>query len=268
MAVPHLRASQNENEHLAGATRVLQDERPGDRLEADADTRALTAVKGGGLGPVDAGAARSLQRMAGNGAFTAALSVQREEGSEFASMDGSSVHDAVGKGGEPLPQNVATKVEAATGADVSAMRVVRDDASTTATNSAAYTSGNKIVVPSTFDFSSPKGEETGIHETLHGLQQSRGAVAGTSVEGGVSVSSPDDAFEQEASKGAVDIQAGRPVDAPLAGVSGATSAQRMAQRQAVVAQRNAAPDEELAAQQVRLQRMDAEPEEKKDEEGE
>jgi hypothetical protein len=117
----------------------------------------------------------------------------------------------------------------------------------------AYTGGRVVVVRN--DRWSPgtdKGKETIAHELTHDVQQRAGPVAGTSTGDGISVSSPSDSFERAAEKNATRAMAS-PAPATTTSSSGGASAQLHGDDdvQRLVAQREAAPEDEEEAQMQR-----------------
>jgi hypothetical protein len=143
--------------------------------------------------PAGAPLVTMLQRTVGN-RVTAQL---------LAEDDPSLVHEVVGRGGgSPLPGAVQARMEQSFGQDFSSVRVHAGDTaarSAKAVQAKAYTVGSDIVLgegaPS---LSSREGEHTLAHELTHVVQQRAGAVDGTPVAGGVSVSNPSDRFERQA----------------------------------------------------------------------
>jgi hypothetical protein len=136
----------------------------------------------------------ALQRAAGNAGTLSELE-----------LDGSLVHDVVsGEGGQPLDPGTRDVMEAQLDTDLSGVRVhtdARAAESARALNAQAYTAGNHIVIqPELFQPGSPAGLHLLAHELTHVVQQREGPVSGTPVAGGVSVSDPDDEFEQAADR--------------------------------------------------------------------
>jgi hypothetical protein len=112
-------------------------------------------------------------------------------------------------GGQPLEDNVQRELEAGLGSDLSGVRVHTDahaDALTRDVNATAFTSGSHIFFRAgAYDPGSASGRHTLAHEAVHTIQQASGPVAGTPVDGGVSLSSPDDSYERAAEATATDL---------------------------------------------------------------
>lgn len=150
------------------------------------------------------------------------------------------VRSVVGRGGgEPLPSDIAGSMGARLGADLGDVRIHRGGAaaqSAKAVNAHAYTVGSDVVFGAgQYDPSSPAGQRTIAHELSHVVQQRTGAVSGTRIGGGLAMSHPLDAFEQEASRTADRVVSGAAPVAPA-------TAQRHATDDEAVAQRAAGPD--------------------------
>lgn len=180
----------HNHEHLEGeAPDAVRD-----RVEAP-DQRIARAAATGRTDVLGPTGILGLQRTAGNAAAAGAL----EE-------DGSSVHDVINGGGEPLHDDVRSDMEARMGQDFSDVRVHTDDAADRSARSVsahAYTAGSHIVFQrGAYDPGSSGGKTTIAHELTHVVQQRNGPVDGTPVGGGVSVSDPSDRFEREASANA------------------------------------------------------------------
>jgi hypothetical protein len=258
--VSHLRANEIEGESKATETvKQTQEDLSGPRSDSAADVRAMTAVGAGAVPSLDAAGARSLQRMAGNAAFTTAL--QRKEAGD--DIDGSSVQSTISGAGKPLDTGMQQKMGAAYGTDFSGVKVHDDagaQASAASVQARAYTVGNNIVLGSGVDSGSAEGQKTLAHELTHVVQQSAGPVDGTPAAGGVSVSSPSDSFEQEAEHNAERVTSGGFADVASAGVSSSglqrqaeASVQRQGEQEGDevegdekgdAVQRSAAPNEE------------------------
>lgn len=105
-------------------------------------------------------------------------------------------------GGRPLDSRARREVEPAMGADLSAVRVHDDaesDSLATELGAEAFTTGSDMFFKKgAFDPGSDTGLRTIAHEATHVVQQSRGAVSGRPVGGGISLSEPDDAYERHA----------------------------------------------------------------------
>ena len=211
---------ETEREPEAATRAIEKDESGPDRSHTEADGRALRAVSTGTLGHVDHAGARSLQRMAGNQAMTAVL---QRKSAEEGDLDGSAVHDVVGKGGgQSLPEETQSKLAGAFGADVSNVRVHTDSAaqaSAKAVQAKAYTVGNDIVLGEGHSLGSAETDKTLAHEVTHTFQQAAGPVDGTAQGGNVSVSDPGDRFEREAHANEEKVASGGFADVASAGVS-------------------------------------------------
>jgi hypothetical protein len=143
----------------------------------------------------------ALQRAAGNAGMLSELD-----------LDGSLVHGVVsGEGGQPLDPGTRDLMETQLDADLSDVRVhtdARARESAQAINAQAYTAGSHIVIqPELFQPGSRAGLHLLAHELTHVVQQREGPVSGTPIAGGVSVSDPNDAFEQAADRTADQVVA-------------------------------------------------------------
>lgn len=105
-------------------------------------------------------------------------------------------------GGQALDERTRAEMETRLGGDFSAVRIHTDGTaarSAAGVHATAYTVGDAIVFgagayrPGTSD-----GRRTLAHELVHVQQQARGAMDATNFRGGIAVSEPGDAFEQEA----------------------------------------------------------------------
>jgi predicted secreted Zn-dependent protease len=109
---------------------------------------------------------------------------------------------AASGGGGQLDEGVQQHLEQHLGADLSGVRIHTDgeaDRLSRSVNAIAFTTGQDIFFSSgSYDPSSSEGQHLIAHEVVHTVQQANGAVAGTATAGGVSISDPSDAFEQEA----------------------------------------------------------------------
>jgi hypothetical protein len=191
-----------------------------------------------------------LQRLAGNASVSRLLAPDEE--ADVAER--SPVMDVVGSGGgQPLEPDLRRDMESRLGDDFSDVRVHTDDrasASARSINAQAYTVGSDVVFRSDrWSPSSSEGQRTLAHELTHVAQQRSGPVSGTPVGGGVSVSDPNDAFEQAAERSA---------DAAMAGPSAGPT--ELAQT--LPAQRQEVPEEEEElAQTLPAQRQEVPEEE-------
>ena len=210
-----------------------------------------------------------VQRLAGNAGMNSLLQRSEEDGAQSRSP----VLDVVGGGGAPLPDGVRNEMEGRLGADFSDVSVHTDSKasdSARAVQANAYTVGNDVVVrqdrwaPETDD-----GKKTIAHELTHVMQQRAGPVAGTSTGDGISVSDPSDKFERAAEATASSVMA-QPAASTAPTASRDASAQLHADDdvQRVIAQREAAPEEEEEAQMQREAAPEEEEEAQMQREGE
>jgi hypothetical protein len=148
------------------------------------------------VGRLDTRAVLSLQRTAGNAVVAQLLEDEEQR---------SPVHEVVeSRGGDALDETTRTDMEARFGADLSDVRVHRDPRASESARSVAaeaYTVGSNIVFASgSYDPASHRGKHLLAHELTHVVQQRAGPVSGTPAPGGILVSDPSDAFEQEAER--------------------------------------------------------------------
>lgn len=105
-------------------------------------------------------------------------------------------------GGSPLPGGVQRQLEDGLGADLSGVRVhtgARADALAGSFGATAFTSGSHMFFRSgAYQPQTRSGLELVAHEATHTVQQAAGPVAGTPMEGGISLSDPGDRFERDA----------------------------------------------------------------------
>ena len=100
-------------------------------------------------------------------------------------------------GGSPLPSPVQAKMEAALGADFSAVRI-HQGAQADALGAEAYTQGTDIhFAPGRYDPHNARGQELLGHELVHVIQQASGRVGAPGQAKGVSINS-DPGLEREA----------------------------------------------------------------------
>lgn len=228
------------------------------RREDDALTPlAQRALADGSVSSLDHRSVMHLQRAAGNASVGGVLEDETEGRSP--------VLDVVGKGGgSPLDRDTQGAMEQHLGADLSDVRVHTDGqaaASAQAVGAKAYTVGNDVVFnEGAYSPGSTDGQQTLAHELTHVVQQRSGPVDGTPTGGGIAVSHPSDRFEQAAESSASSF---------VAGQSAAPTAQRQTGEEEdetneaesvelLPLQRAEMPEEEeeLAAQQLPLQRQD------------
>jgi len=189
-----------------------------------------------------------LQRMAGNESVSALLGGDEEQ----AHAQRSPVHEVVGSGGgSPIEPGARSFLEDRMGHDFSDVRVHtggKADESARSISAQAYTVGTDVVFRSgAYQPETPSGRHVLAHELAHVVQQKAGPVAGTPAPGGISISHPNDAFEQAAERSAAMAMSGpAPSPVPAAAGSGVT-AQRAAEEeeevQALSAQRAGTEDE-------------------------
>jgi hypothetical protein len=149
-----------------------------------------------------------LQRTAGNQAVLR-LIAQRELESTEPDDEDLAGRIAGASGGQPLQADLQRSLETHLNADLSSVRVHTDsraDSMARDVNATAFTSGSNIFFRAgAYDPASRAGRETLAHEAVHTVQQAAGPVAGTATDQGVSISSPDDAFERAAAATAARI---------------------------------------------------------------
>lgn len=176
----------------------------------------------------------ALQRSIGNHAVQRLLSSERDAADrERDEVDGLARRLDGRRGmGDPLGAATRAFLEPRLGADLIAVRIHTDTGAqelTEAVSATAFASGNELYFRhGTYDPHSHAGLRLLAHEVTHVMQQSAGPVAGTPVEGGVSVSDPSDEFEREADRvaddvmamPAIDVAADAPLEATNAGDGG------------------------------------------------
>jgi hypothetical protein len=173
---------------------------------------AARAIADGRPGTLDRAAVAHLQAVAGNAGVARLLDDDAPD----------KVRSVLSRSGEALEPGVAADMSSRLGADLSDVRIHRDalaSESAQAVNANAYTVGSDIVFQSgQYDPVSPSGQRTLAHELTHVVQQRAGAVDGTEVGGGLSLSHPADRFEREASSAAdrlMSADAPAPTPAPV-----------------------------------------------------
>jgi hypothetical protein len=186
--------------------------------------------------------ALGLQQTAGNRGVAQLLAGQRLAGADADEHgDAPGVQDVVGRGGgTALDAATRADMESSLGHDFSDVRIHDDsvaDASAKGINAHAYTVGNEVVFSSGhYNPASSEGRKTLAHELTHVVQQRSGAVDGTDIGGGVSVSDPSDRYERAADDAATKVASGGTRVVGSDGVSSPTTA--------TTAQREAVPGEE------------------------
>jgi hypothetical protein len=158
-----------------------------------------------------------LQRRAGN------LAVRRwlEPRADAVPAPQNDVGEAISRArpeGSVLDRGTRHTLERSMSTDLSHVRIhtgPKADRLARAVDALAFTSGSDVFFrEGTYRPDSADGVELLAHEASHTVQQASGPVSGTPSESGVSVSSPDDAFEKRASQTAKrvagEVQGGGP----------------------------------------------------------
>lgn len=118
---------------------------------------------------------------------------------------GQRIHSLAGQGA-PLEDGLRADLESHLNADLSGVRLHDDseaDRLSRRLSARAFTSGTDIYFrKGAFDTASEDGRRLIAHETAHTVQQSRGPVSGDPTIGQISLSHPQDAFEQAAQESA------------------------------------------------------------------
>jgi hypothetical protein len=139
--------------------------------------------------------------------------VQREKSLESSPMPdiGSKINARLGSGA-PIEDQTRQHFSSNFGHDFSQVRIHHDGEAnqlSKAVNARAFTTGQDIFFSEgMYNPHSSDGQKLLAHELTHTVQQARGSVAGTPTAGGVSISDPSDAFEQEAVAKAETISSG------------------------------------------------------------
>jgi hypothetical protein len=127
------------------------------------------------------------------------------------SAAGPGVREALSQPGEPLEDGVRSWMEDRFESDFSDVRICRGPgaaASARTLGADAYTVGNRIVLASgQYDLGSVGGKRLLAHELAHVVQQRSGSVSGLPIGGDVTVSQPEDCFEEAAENKARQIMA-------------------------------------------------------------
>lgn len=133
-------------------------------------------------------------------------------------LAGPGVRNVASEPGEELDPEVRITMENRFESDFSDVRIHHDSRAAgyaQALGAHAYTVGNHVVfAPSRYDPASADGLHTLGHELAHVVQQRSGPVSGVPLGDGVTVSQPDDPFEQAAENTAREIVAGAGTLAP------------------------------------------------------
>ncbi|HJT55697.1 MAG TPA: DUF4157 domain-containing protein [Ktedonobacteraceae bacterium] len=123
--------------------------------------------------------------------------------------------------GRPLDRNFLHGLEQELGTQLSHVRVHTDaeaDNLARSVNAEAFTTGTDIFFrEGMYQPATPNGLHTLAHEVTHVVQQARGPVEGKPVADGVSISDPNDQFEQEAQASANRISMQKLVPQAIAG---------------------------------------------------
>jgi len=108
--------------------------------------------------------------------------------------------------GERLPESAAAQFSAATGANVSDVRIHLDEPTTASVNATAYTAGHHVAfAPGAWEPDSPGGQRLLFHELAHVVQQRGGLQLAGGIDGG-----RDDPHEQLADEVADEVMRGEP----------------------------------------------------------
>jgi hypothetical protein len=132
------------------------------------------------------------------------LCIQREANGLGVQPDAPSlVRDVLNSPGQPLDAETRSLMEPQFGYDFSGVRVHTDETaaqSARCVNAKAYTTGTHVAFDTgQYRPESQSGERILAHELTHVVQQSSEPVAGTNIGEGVSISSPGDYYERQAS---------------------------------------------------------------------
>jgi hypothetical protein len=216
---------------VAGRTRATLPDRTSESAgPAHAPDLASRAIADGRTSALDTPSVVHLQSLAGNASVSRLIEDDQAP---------DKVKSVIGQGGgERLDPGLARAMGDRMGQDFSDVRIHAGGAaseSAQAVNAQAYTVGNDVVFQAgQYDPSSLGGMRTLAHELTHVMQQRQGAVSGSDIGGGLSVSDPSDRFERDAASNADRVVSGAtPSSAP------AMAAQRHAEDEvtADVAQR-------------------------------
>jgi Domain of unknown function (DUF4157) len=147
----------------------------------------------------------SLQRVVGNRAVQRLIQtgVEGTFGQDAERTPGAIVNETLNAPGEALDPTVRTLMESRFGVDFGGVRVHTDAGaaeSAGAIQAHAYTSGQDVVfAQGRYAPGTAEGQRLLAHELTHVVQQAAGPVAGTpTADGSLSISDPEDAFEQAA----------------------------------------------------------------------
>lgn len=135
-------------------------------------------------------------------------------------------------GGQPIPQPVRTKMEAAFGVDFSSVRI-HEGPHAEAVGALAYTQGTNIhFAPGQYQPTSQRGQELLGHELTHVVQQSQGRVQATTQAKGVNIND-DASLEREADELGAKAARGAPVSSPAMSRSRKVQSGQAIQRQSI-----------------------------------
>jgi hypothetical protein len=142
------------------------------------------------------------------------LTVQRTASHPLQKKDtslGTRIQAAKGTG-YSLEGGIQHTLERRLGADLSGVHIHTDSEANALAHSVdavAFTTGTDIFFSSgTYNPSTLEGKHLLAHEAIHVVQQATGSVAGTPTDGGVSISNPNDSFEQAAETSAQSVMRG------------------------------------------------------------
>jgi hypothetical protein len=143
-------------------------------------------------------------------------------------LAGELVNEVLSTPGHALDSTTRAVMESSFGVDFSAVRIHSDGRageSADAVHAHAYTSGQDVVfAEGRYAPGSAEGQRLLAHELTHVVQQAAGPVAGTPIgDGSLSVSDPDDGFEQEADFHAERVVESASGDAAAESAGGATA---------------------------------------------
>jgi hypothetical protein len=209
MAEDHSRESEeqqrrgHEAEHEPQVSYDLPAPALGEALQAPISLLLGRAkLTGRGASSARTGVVQRAQQAYGNRAVQRFLSAyEKEEGEE------NELSERIQKasvGGSPIDGSVRDRIEEGVGTSLESVRVHTDgeaDKLAAEVESIAFTSGQDIFFrQGMYNPHTPEGLRLLTHEATHTVQQAQGPVEGTPSEGGVSISHPDDKFEQAAER--------------------------------------------------------------------
>jgi uncharacterized protein DUF4157 len=229
------------------------------RPEEPAQATAPIALVSGRPQAITAGLLLHLQRTAGNASVANLLARDPED-------QVSSVTEVVGSGGGlPLEPPVRAFMESRMGQDFGDVRVHDDQKAVESARSVgahAYTVGSDVVFQK-YEPETDAGRRTLAHELTHVIQQRTGPVSAATVEGGIGISDPSDAFEKEADRNAHEVMSGQGDGLATSSAQSSIGVQRQEEEEEEAAgsdlQRQEEEEEEVAGSD--LQRQEEEEEE-------